>query len=75
MLQSGLVGVLYKPVGNASTEMWQKITIDPAATTDKITLGEEVTVTVSGYSGSFDYPSTDRDYYFRQKRINFDCEI
>ena len=57
MLQSGLVGVLYKPVGNASTEMWQKITIDPAATTDKITLGEEVTVTVIAYNQYLDLPS------------------
>ena len=74
MLQSGLVGVLYKPVGNASTEMWQKITIDPAATTDKITLGEEVTVTVSGYSGTYDYPIANR-HFVHKKRINFDCEI
>ena len=54
--------------------MWQKITINPAALADKITLGEEVTVTVSGYSSSYDYPSTERQYN-RRKRINFDCEI
>jgi hypothetical protein len=39
MLQSGLDGVLYKPVGNDSSEKWQKITINPDATTNKITLG------------------------------------
>ena len=75
MLQSGLVGVLYKIVGNASTEMWQKITIDPAATTDKITLGEEVTVTVSGYDSNWDYMGTNIREYSNQKRINLDCEI
>lgn len=57
MLQSGLVGVLYYPVYDSPTEKWKKITIDPAATTDKITLGEEVTVTVIGYNQSLDFPS------------------